>query len=130
MSPKIYPILVLLPLFILTLVSCSDGEDNAAIAIEAYITALSDRDANRISSLSCADWESSALVEIDSLTAVGSNVENLSCQPSRQEGEDLLITCTGILALDYGGEAQQIDLSSRVYIARLEGGEWRMCGYR
>lgn len=130
MSANISRLLILLPILILSLVGCGSGKENAAKAVEAYIQALSDKDANRISSLSCADWESSALVEIDSLTAVGSNVEGLSCQSSGQEGEDMLISCTGFLALDYGGEAQQIDLSSRTYIAHLEGGEWRMCGYR
>jgi hypothetical protein len=67
---------------------------------------------------------------VDSLTAVGSKIEDLSCAETGQEGDNIFISCTGIIALDYGGEAQQIDLSNRTYIARQEAGEWRMCGYR
>ncbi|OGO13482.1 MAG: hypothetical protein A2Y53_03100 [Chloroflexi bacterium RBG_16_47_49] len=117
-------------LFTLLLVSCSGGKDGATQAIESYIQALSDKDSVQISNYSCSDWEQNALIEVDSLTAVGSTVENLECKQSGQDGEDVFVTCTGFLALDYDGEAQQIDLSTRTYIARQEGGEWRMCGYK
>lgn len=114
----------------IALVSCSSGKSEAAHAIEAYIQALSDKDSNQISSLSCADWEPSALIEVDSLTGVGTKVENMVCEEAGQDGSNVFISCTGALALDYNGEAQQIDLSNRTYIARQEGGEWRMCGYK
>jgi archaellum component FlaF (FlaF/FlaG flagellin family) len=111
------------------LVSCNNEKDGAVKAVEAYIQALSNKDTEQISVLSCADWEQNALIEVDSLTAVGSKVENLACTEVGQDGEDTYVSCTGYLALDYNGEAQQIDLSNRTYIARLEDGEWRMCGY-
>jgi hypothetical protein len=112
------------------LISCSSDNGDPTAAIEAYIQALSDRDTNRVSNLSCADWEQNALVEADSFTSVGSSVENLACSEEGKEGSDSIISCTGTLVLDYNGEAQKIDLSRRTYIARLEDGEWRMCGYR
>lgn len=112
------------------LAACNGSSGDPATVIEDYIQALSDRDSTKISNLSCADWEQNALTEIDSLTAVGSIVENLSCTQSGQDGDDVLISCTGALVLDYNGEAQQIDLSSRTYVARKEAGEWRMCGYQ
>ncbi len=113
----------------LFVVSCA-GKDNAVLAIEKYITALVEKDADLMRNLSCADWEQNAQVEVDSLTAVSSAVDNLSCEKTGQDGENVFIDCTGVIALDYGGEAQQIDLSGRTYIARQEGGEWRMCGYK
>jgi hypothetical protein len=112
------------------LVGCKRGQDGAAQAIKAYIQALSDKDSVKISNLSCEDWEKSALLEIDSLTSVGSKVVNLACQQSGQDGVDTYVSCTGMLDLDYNGEAQEIDLSTRTYIVRQEDGEWRMCGYR
>jgi hypothetical protein len=115
--------------FILLLSACKNSQNGAPQAIEAYIQALSDRDSARISNFSCSDWEPNALLEIDSLTAVGSKVENLVCQTTGQEGNDTYVSCSGVLALDYNGEAQEIDLSTRTYIARQEDGEWRMCGY-
>lgn len=112
------------------LVACNSEQNSAPKAIEAYIQALSDKDTDQISNLSCVDWEQNALLEVDSLTAVGSKVENLTCEQSGEDGVDTYVSCSGMLALDYNGEAQQIDLSTRTYIARQEDGEWRMCGYR
>ena len=116
-------------IFTFFLTGCQSEQSGAIKAIESYIQALSDKDSVQISNLSCADWEQSALLEIDSLTGVGSKVANLSCEQTGQEGIDTYVSCTGTLDLDYNGEGQQIDLSTRNYIARQEDGEWRMCGY-
>ncbi len=113
----------------LLLTACSSGKPGAVRAIEAYIQALSDKDEAQISNLSCSGWEADAIVELDSLAGVGSKVEGLNCSESGQSGADTYVSCTGKLALDYNGEAQQIDLSTRTYVARQEDGEWRMCGY-
>lgn len=126
---NLYQIIFILIISIM-LTDCSSDNGDPTAAIEAYIQALSDRDTNRVSNLSCADWEQNALVEADSFTSVGSSVENLACTEEGKEGSDSIISCTGTLVLDYNGEAQQIDLSRRTYIARLEDNEWRMCGYR
>ena len=117
-------------IFIFALVACKNEAKDASKTIEAYIQALSKQDANLVSSLSCADWEPEALIEVDSFTAVSSEVKELACQQTGQDGDDAYVSCTGVISLDYGGEAQQIDLSSRSYVARQEGGEWTMCGYR
>jgi hypothetical protein len=121
-------------LFVFTLAillfGCTKEQSGAAQAIEAYIQALSNKDTAKISNVSCADWEQNALLEIDSLTGVGSKLENLACAEAGQSGADKYVSCKGFLALDYNGEAQQIDLSTRTYIARHESGEWRMCGYQ
>ena len=127
--PHKFIVLVFVNLCTVILIGCSKNQDGAPKAITAYINALSNRDTVQISNLSCADWEKSALLEVDSLTAVGSKVVDLSCDQSGQQGEDIYVSCKGMLSLDYNGEAQQIDFSSRTYIARQEGGEWRMCGY-
>ncbi len=123
---------ILIPIIslILVLSACGSSHNGAVTAIEDYIRAESDQNEAQVSNLSCASWEVSALVEVDSLAGVGSKVENLACQPAGEEGADTYVSCTGVLALDYNGEAQHIDLSSRIYIARQEGGEWRMCGYK
>jgi hypothetical protein len=125
--PKIFFIISFITF---ALVGCSSNNDGAIKAVESYIQALSDKDINQISTLSCTDWEQYALTEVDSLTAVGTKVEDLSCQQTSQEGDDTFVTCMGNLVLDYNGEAQKIDLSNRTYIARMEDGEWRMCGYK
>jgi hypothetical protein len=116
-------------IYSILLVGCKSEQNGAVQAIKAYIQALSNKDTAQISNLSCSDWEQNALLEVDSLTALGSKVVDLSCSQSGQEGNDIYISCTGTIDLDYNGEAQQIDLSTRTYIARQEGGDWRMCGY-
>ena len=118
-------------LFIVTLLlaGCKSEQNGATKAIETYIQALSNKDSVQISNFSCADWEQNALLEVDSLTGVGSKVVNLKCEQTGQDGTDTYVSCTGSLDLDYNGEGQQIDLSARIYIARQEAGEWRMCGY-
>jgi len=118
-------------LFIITLLlaGCDSEQSAATKAIESYIQALSNKDSVQISNLSCADWEQNALLEVDSLTGVGSKVVNLKCEQTGQEGTDTYVSCTGSLDLDYNGEGQQIDLSTRTYDVRQEAGEWRMCGY-
>jgi len=123
-------IVILSLLISILLVACDSGQNDASKAIEAYIQALSSKDSVQLSNLSCTEWEQNALREVDSLVGVGSKVENLSCKQTGQEGTDTYVSCTGVLALDYNGEGQQIDLSSRTYITRQEDGEWRMCGYR
>ncbi len=123
-------ILLSITLASLVLAACSTGKTGAVTAVEAYIQALGSQDTNQISTLSCKDWEQNALTEVDSLTSVGSSVKDLVCKESGEQGSDVLVSCSGSLELDYNGEAQHIDLSNRIYIARQEGGEWRMCGYK
>lgn len=124
-------LITILTLFLFTflLSGCENEQNSPSKAIEAYIQALSDKDSTRISNISCADWEQSALLEVDSLTAVGSKTVNLNCKQSGQDGADVYVSCTGSLDMDYNGEGQQIDLSTRTYIARQLDGEWHMCGY-
>ena len=130
---KIYPrtiyLVFVIFIYAILLVGCKNGQNGATQAIEAYIQALSNRDSVKISNLSCSDWEQNAQLEVDSLTAVGSKVVDLSCGQAGQNGNDIYVSCTGMIDLDYNGEAQQVDLSTRTYIARQEDGEWRMCGY-
>ncbi len=127
---KSFYTLVILFIVGAALVSCSSKKNQAVQSIEAYIQALANKDANKLSTLSCSDWEANALVELDSFASVGTKVENLSCTDTGNADKNTYITCTGQMVLDYGGEAQKIDLSNRTYIATQSGGEWLMCGYK
>jgi hypothetical protein len=117
-------------LLALVLTACSGGESGPVQAIESYLQALTDQDPDQLVNVSCADWEASALTEVDSLTAVTTQLEDLACQEAGQQDADTLVTCTGKIIFDYNGEIQELDLAGRTYITREEGGEWRMCGYR
>lgn len=107
-----------------------ENADKSAQAIEGYIQALVAQDANRVISLSCADWEDDAQVELDSLTAVSAEIEGLSCQQTGLSGSEAQVTCLGKIVFDYDGEIQELELAGRIFVALDEAGEWRMCGYR
>jgi hypothetical protein len=122
--------MILLGLFLLVcLAACTSTEDEAAAAIEAYIQALVDKDGNRLSTLSCAAWESDAKIELDSFGAVTITLEELSCQDDQVVGEYTLVQCTGTIVANYGNEILEINLADQTYQAVFEAGEWRMCGY-
>lgn len=133
-TKNLFPAL-LFPLLLLSLLSgltgCSAGgaQDDAAAAVEAYYTALVAGDVNQMRLLSCASWEESAQLEFDAFGGVETELEDLDCQVGGSAGEDAVVTCSGKILAAYGNEIQEIDLSLGEYKTRLEGGEWRMCGY-
>lgn len=118
---------------LLILAGCSGGGQSgsgAAGAVEAYNQALVAKDAERLSTLSCADWEQDARTELESFGAVKTTLEDMRCQESGTEGDFTLVTCSGKISADYNGEILEIDLADHTYQVKMEGGDWRMCGYR
>ncbi|MBN2146880.1 MAG: hypothetical protein JW726_05810 [Anaerolineales bacterium] len=129
--PRIaYHLLLPFALLGLLLTACTSAEDSAALAVEGYIQSLIQQDANQLAGFSCSDWEAQAQIELDSLTGVTATTQDLQCQATSQEGDDILVECSGKIIFDYNGEEQELSLEGRTYIAREEAGEWRMCGYK
>ena len=50
----------------IALTACAGGGTGPEKATEAYLTALVSADADRMSTLSCAEWEMNAQLELDS----------------------------------------------------------------
>jgi hypothetical protein len=122
-------------LLLFLLMACSGSKaapasDEAARVVEQYITALAEKNADRLSALSCADWESNALMELDSFQAVQTRVEGLQCRTTGTEGETFTVACQGKIVATYGNEDQAIDLSIRAYNVVRQGGAYLVCGYR
>lgn len=118
---------------ILALAGCAgggDGENGAPQAVEAYLQAVVSQDSERLATLSCADWEASALMELDSFQGVTATVEEPACAVSGTEGEATLVTCQGKIVATYGNENQELPLNTRAYRVVQEGGDWRVCGYK
>lgn len=119
--------LIIILSFVLS--ACSTSNSNGAVdAVEGYVNALAGNDEATLSSLSCADWETSALTELDSLQAVTASVDSLSCQQSGTDGDATLVDCTGKMILSYNGEDQELDLSTRTYKVVEQDGNWLVCG--
>jgi hypothetical protein len=116
---------------ILVLAACASNNENAPVqAVENYLTALVEKDADRLTTLTCGEWEDEALLELDSFQAVTARLEGLACEQTGTEGETALVLCNGNIVATYNNEDQQLDLSVRTYQVVQEGGEWLVCGTR
>jgi len=98
--------------------------------VEAYLTALVNKDGATLSSLSCADWESNALMELDSLQAVDVKLTDLACKITNTDNSNITVTCDGFLVATYNGEDQIIDLSARNYLVQETSNGYLVCGYK
>ena len=124
--------LILFGVFTILIVSaCKSNEENAPVrTVENYLTALVEKDENRLTTLSCGDWEDQALLELDSFQAVTTRLEGLACEQTGTDGDTTLVQCKGNIVATYNNEDQQLDLSVRTYQVVQEGGEWLVCGTR
>ncbi len=129
MRIKYLPVTLIFILFVI-IGACSGDKDSAASAVESYIQALANGNADRLSTYSCASWEADAKNELASFAAVKVTLNAMQCQESGKDGETTLVSCTGKIVANYGNEVLDINLADRTYKAVFENGEWRMCGYR
>ncbi len=121
--------IVLIGCVVLGLAACAT-QDAPAQAVKAYLQALVDKDASRMATLSCADWEEQATMEVDSFEAVSAELKDAKCQTIGEDGDAKLVTCTGSILATYNDEQQELSLDRHTYRVVSEGGEWRMCGYQ
>ena len=114
----------------IVLAACSSNSDAPARAVEEYLNTLVAKDADRLPSLVCGDWEDDALIELDSFQAVEARLEDMACQQTGTDGDIALVDCTGSIIATYNDEDQELDLSVRTYQVVQEGGDWLVCGTR
>lgn len=112
------------------LLACTSNTDAPAKAVEDYLNALVEKDADRLSTLVCGEWEEDALIELDSFQAVTTRLEGLACEQTGTDGDTALVLCNGKIIATYTNEDQEIDLSTRTYEVTQEGGDWVVCGTR
>jgi hypothetical protein len=112
------------------LTACAGRNTQPEQAVEAYLTAIVEADLDKITTLSCAEWEEDAWLELDSFQGVEVSLVDMQCTQSGTDGDTALVTCTGKFLTSYDGEAMEIDLSTREYELVQQGGEWLVCGYR
>ena len=128
---KFFLIVLVIILSALSLTACASSNDNApAKAVEDYLNALVAKDADRLSTLSCGEWEDDALLELDSFQAVTARLDGLACEQTGTDGDTALVLCNGKIIATYNNEDQELDLSVRTYQVVQEGGEWLVCGVR
>jgi len=123
--------LTLAGIALLLLAACTGGStaSGAPAAVEDYLQALVDQDTSRLSSLSCADWEEDALLELDSFQGVTARLDAPACTVTGEDGEAALVTCQGKIVATYNNEDQELALNVRTYRVIEDGGTWQVCGY-
>jgi len=115
----------------LLLTACASTNNNGSVkAVEDYLNALVAKDADRLSTLSCKDWEDDALLELDSFQAVTTRLDGMACEQTGTDGDTALVLCKGKIIASYNNENQELDLSVRTYQVVQEGGDWLVCGTR
>lgn len=125
-----FALFLLLALGALALAACADS-GSASDAVEAYLRAKVEADADKMVSLACPAWEAQALEEAASFKAVRAELEDMACEARGEEGDYTLVVCSGELIIHYGGEEpRRQPLSDITYRAAEDDGEWKMCGER
>ena len=75
---RIFSLIVLFVFSTLLFSACASSGDAPVQAVENYLNALVEKDANRLTTLSCGDWEDDALLELDSFQAVTARLEGVA----------------------------------------------------
>lgn len=116
----------------LLLAACGSSSNGSgpAKAVENYWNALVEKDADRLSTLVCSEWEEDALTALDSFQAVTARLEGLACEQTGTDGDTVLVLCSGKIIASYNNEDQELDLSVQTYQVTQEGGAWLVCGVR
>jgi len=135
MKHKIFKKITILGFFLILVLAACGGAGSAnsspSAVVESYINALDGKDGTIRSTLSCAEWEESALMEVDSFLAYEVSVEGLSCKEIGVDGVYTLVNCQGKVNVSYNGEEQPYyDLSIRNYQVIDQNGEFLVCGYQ
>jgi hypothetical protein len=121
---------LLITTLFLSACASSDNSKAPAKAVEEYLNALVAKDANRLPTLVCSDWEDDALIELDSLQAVTARLDGIACTQTGTDGDTALVNCSGKLITTYNNEDQDMDLSVRTYQVVQQNGDWLVCGTR
>jgi hypothetical protein len=99
-------------------------------AILNYLEARAAADVARVTDLSCAAWKGQAVTEAVSFRSMNAKLQDVSCQVAGSAAGFTLVSCDGKIITTYGPEAREWDLSTLIYQAAPEEGEWKMCGYQ
>lgn len=123
--------LILIPaltLAIAILTACAPNTDAPVQAVENYLNALVNKEAEKLPTLVCGEWEEDAIIELDSFQAVTARLEDVACSQTGTDGDTALVLCTGNIIATYNDEDQKLDLSTRTYQVIEQGGDWLVCG--
>jgi hypothetical protein len=120
--------LVLLPL-ILLLAACADSAKPEGVVLP-YLEALLSSDEDRFFQMVCPEWEADAKRDFDAFTGVSGELQDATCTQAGMDGDYTLVTCAGLMVLNYNGELRSRSLADQTYRVKKSGGDWKVCGYQ
>ncbi len=125
---SIFPIFIITIFLVVSLAACTGAKPEDAVS--DYLNALVNKDSSSLSALSCADWESNALLELDSFQAVDVRLEDAACSATGKEGDTTLVQCQGKLIATYNNEDMELNLADKIYKVVEQKGDYLVCGYK
>lgn len=128
MSKTLRILFITVMLFALLLSACATKADLPAAAVEAYWKAVAAKDYAALSTLTCSEYEATAVSSLDSFLAVDLVLADLSCSSINNSGDKADVTCTGSLSASYGSENFDFELANKTFLATNPAGDWLMCG--
>ncbi len=111
----------------------SPANNNAGEVVEKYFQAIVNGDEDRIATLSCADWESSARADVAAFYGVKARLEGVDCKTvetgATAPADSVVIECSGAIIATYNNEDASFELAGKQFKVINQGGEWLVCGY-
>lgn len=101
-------------------------QDSPEAVVYRYLEARTRTNSADMQALSCAKWDSQALVQSQSFRAMNAQLQNVSCMASTPEGDAVTVSCEGVIRTVYNGQTRDWAISG--YSLVQEEGEWRICG--
>lgn len=123
-------LVIISTIVLLSACSMNGTEDPAGKAVMTYLQAIVSGNTDQLSSSTCKEWESDAMLELDSFAGVTAKLENAVCKSSATNGNSAEVQCTGKISATYNNEQQEFELSGRTYVVNQVGGDWLVCGYK
>jgi hypothetical protein len=124
----LFPCSLFLLFALLFLAACSPSVELLALVTEAYITAVADKDADRLAAASCGAWEPQARHELEAFAGAETRAEGLSCSVLSLADGAAAVTCRGAIVAAHEDADRYFPLSGRVFRLEEEAGMWRVCG--
>ncbi len=115
-------------LIVLALTACNSNTSaptNPADAVQEYLRAKVNADADALRSLLCAAQEPNLDREAKSYKGAKAELRNTACTQNAG-GNPVTVTCSGTIEVNYG--AEQLSFPLTKYKVVQEDGRWKWCG--
>ena len=96
---KIIILLIIINFLLFFFLGCTKKESEPIDVTIQYLQALVKKDIEKIITFSCKKWENDARMQVDSLMNVKADLDNVNCQKTSEYGNELQVTCQGIIKL-------------------------------